>query len=185
MSKPNILVVLGSTRDGRMGVHVGNWLREKLLNRNDLEMTYVDLRELRLPMFGEEQAAIIGDWVGMIEKADGYIFITPEYNHGYPGVLKNAMDYALPQWAYKPAGFVSYSAGPFGGVRAVEQLRAVTAEMKIYGLRDGLHIPFVGKVFGEDGKLLDESLNTRVENFLKPVIYWSEAMKDDREGFSS
>lgn len=182
MSKPKILMVLGSSREGRVGVHVGNWMNAELKKRDDIDLTYVDLKEFHLPLFGEEASPRIVEWQQMIEKADGYILITPEYNHGYSSVLKNAMDYALPQWAFKPAAFVSYSAGPFGGVRATEQLRQVTAELKLYGLRDGLHIPFVNKVFSEQGALVDNSLTGRLEPFMKQLVYWAGAMQDDRVG---
>jgi len=136
-----IAIILGSTRPGRNGEAVAAWVLEQAKARTDAEYELVDLRDHPLPHLDEAIPASMGmysqphtkAWAATIAAYDGFVFVTPEYNHGTTGVLKNAIDYLYAEWNNKSAGFVSY--GSAGGVRAVEHLRLVVGELQIADVR--------------------------------------------------
>lgn len=162
MSKPKIHVILGSIREGRAGEKVAAWFMEAMKNCESAELQLLDLRDFPLPMFadatppsqrqGPHANQDVQKWLDKVIEAEGFIIITPEYNHGYSSVLKNAIDYGYHEWADKPVGFVSYG-GLAGGSRAVEQLRQVAGELHMHDIRDQVMIPLVWAAFDENGKL--------------------------------
>ena len=123
--KPKILVILGSAREGRRGIKVANWAMDVLSKRTDVDFELADLRDWNLPFYdfpaspstekGLYHNKLQEKWSKKIESADGFLMITPEYNHGYSAVLKNAIDYAWYEWNHKPTTFISYGGGA-GGV---------------------------------------------------------------------
>lgn len=137
----NIAIILGSTRPGRNGEAVAKWVLEKAASRSDATYELVDLADYPLPHLDEAMPPAYGQyandhtkkWAAKIDQFDGYIFVTPEYNHSTSGVLKNAIDYLYSEWNNKAAGFVSY--GSVGGTRAVEHLRLVAAELQMATVR--------------------------------------------------
>jgi len=150
MSAPlKIHVILASTREKRFGDKLARYLFDELSKRNDVEAELVDLRDWPLPFFDAPTAPaltkepssheIVNRWAAKIREADGYLVVTPEYNHGYPAVLKNAIDWLFHEWAKKPIAFASY--GNAGGARAIEQLREVVIEVELVPLRDAIHLP--------------------------------------------
>lgn len=128
-------IIIGSTRPGRLGEGVATWVCEIAQKRSDAEFELVDIKDFNLPLLDEPMPPIMGQyskphtktWAAKIDSFDGFVFVTPEYNHGIPGALKNAIDFLYREWKDKAAGFVSY--GGSGGIRAVEQLRLVLAHM--------------------------------------------------------
>lgn len=136
-----LAVVLGSTRPGRRGEAVARWVLEQARKRTDAELELVDLQEQGLPLLDEANPPSMGKyehphtkrWAARVAAFDGYVFVTPEYNHGPSAALKNALDFVYAEWNNKAAGFVSY--GSAGGARAVEQLRPVLAELQIATVR--------------------------------------------------
>jgi NAD(P)H-dependent FMN reductase len=138
-----IAVVVGSTRPGRRADQVARWVLEAARDRADPEVSYdlVDLADTDLPLLAEPLPAALGGyqhevtrrWARTVSAYDGFVFVTPEYNHAMPAVLKNAVDHLFSEWHDKAAGFVSY--GFTGGVRAVEQLRLTLAEVKVACVR--------------------------------------------------
>jgi NAD(P)H-dependent FMN reductase len=149
MSAPlNIQVILGSTRQNRFGDKPAHYILGELAKRSDVRAELVDLRDWPLPFFDHPvspmrakitEPAIVAQWAAKVGEADGYVMVTPEYNHGYPAVLKNALDWVYPEWTKKPVGFVGY--GSTGGARAIEQLRQVVIELDMVPIREALHIP--------------------------------------------
>lgn len=142
-----IQVITGTTREGRFSERVARWVLESLSTRDDLEVEPVDLRDHPLPFFdGMAPARTPRDYPSdevarfgrTIDRADGYILLCAEYNHGYPAVLKNAMDWTFVEWQRKPVSFVGW--GGVGGARAVEQLRQVAVEFEMAPLRHAVHI---------------------------------------------
>jgi len=134
-------VIVGSTRPGRKAGAVARWVVELARQRGDMEIELVDLTDYELPLLDEPSPPSIGPyakehtrrWAATIDRLDAFVFVTPEYNHGPSGALKNAIDFLYKEWNNKAAGFISY--GGAGGVRAVEQLRLVMAEVQIADVR--------------------------------------------------
>jgi NAD(P)H-dependent FMN reductase len=142
MKTLRIAIILGSTRPGRNGEAVAKWVHEIAKKRSDVEFELVDIKDFNLPLLDEPMPPIMGQyskphtkaWAAKIGSVDGFVFVTPEYNHGIPGALKNAIDFLFREWNDKAAGFVSY--GGAGGARAVEQLRLVLAEVQMATVRN-------------------------------------------------
>jgi len=134
-------IILGSTRPGRVGETVAEWVAEVASKRDDAEFVLVDVAKAGLPLFDEELPPLMNqaarqhtkDWAATIAGLDSFLFVTPEYNHSMPASLKNALDFIAYEWHHKAAGFVSYGAA--GGLRAVEHLRLVLAELKVATVR--------------------------------------------------
>jgi NAD(P)H-dependent FMN reductase len=137
-----IAIIIGSTRPGRKAEAVAKWVYEIAQKRSDAEFELVDIKDFNLPLLDEPVPPIMGQynqphtkiWAVKMGSFDGYVFVTPEYNHGISGALKNAIDFLFAEWNNKAAGFVSY--GGVGGARAVEQLRLMLAEVQIATVRN-------------------------------------------------
>ncbi|MFD3446347.1 NADPH-dependent FMN reductase [Microbacteriaceae bacterium 4G12] len=136
-----IAIIIGSTRPGRNGEAVAKWVLEHANARGDADYELVDVLDFNLPVLDEAIPASMGqyqnehtrEWAAKVAEFDGYIFVTPEYNHSTSGALKNAIDFVYAEWNNKAAGFVSY--GSAGGVRAVEHLRLIMGELQIADVR--------------------------------------------------
>jgi NAD(P)H-dependent FMN reductase len=134
-------VIAGTTRPNRHSLHVAEWIAEIAKARPELEVTIIDLAEINLPLYDEPAPAAMGQytkehtkrWSAIVDEADAFIFVTAEYNHSIPAVLKNAIDFLANEWANKAAGFVSYGFG--GGLLAVEHLRGVAANLRLADVR--------------------------------------------------
>lgn len=190
MANPKIAIIVGSTRETRFADKPTQWVYDIAAARSDLDVEVVDLRDFPLPFF-EEVASnawvptkneVGQQWQKKIAEFDGYIFIVAEYNHSITGVLKNALDYAYPEWNRKAASFVGY--GSVGGARAVEQLRLVAVELQLAPLRTAVHIQgadFMG-VWREGKNLADiPYLQSGVTGLLDELVWWSNALKAARE----
>src|SRR5690349_6716333 len=149
MTAVRIGIIIGSTRPGRVGDQVAKWVLEHAAERSDAEFELVDLADFALPHLDEAVPPSMGQyaqahtkaWAEKVDSFDGYIFVTPEYNHSTSGALKNALDYLFGEWNDKAAGFVSYGASS-GGTRAVEHLRQIMAELKIADVRSQVALTF-------------------------------------------
>lgn len=181
MSKPQIKVILGSIREGRAGEKVAQWVMSKLQNETRADISLLDLKDYPMPLFadavppsmrqGPHPNPDVQKWLDQIDSADGYLIITPEYNHSFPSALKNALDYGYKEWNEKTVGFVSYG-GLAGGSRAVEHLRQVAAELHMYDVRDQVMIPMIWTAFAPDGTLqhsesLEKNLLLMVTNVIE------------------
>jgi NAD(P)H-dependent FMN reductase len=179
--RPHILVILGSTRQGRHGDMVATWVLGRVRECPDATFALVDLRELALPLFdaalppafGTVAAAALG-WAERVDGADGYVFITPEYNHGYPAPLKNAVDHLYREWAHKPAAIVSYG-GYGGGYRAAEQLRQVLIELKMVPVREQVGVPAIWAAFDDAGAPRAHSLGGALDAMVTELLWWTRA----------
>ncbi len=158
----HVQVILGSTRQGRSGEKVAHWFLQHAGQRPEFTVELVDLVDWPLPFIDtpvppamrESEHPRTRAWAQKVASADGYVLVTPEYNHGYPAVLKNALDHVYRPWRHKPVGFVGYG-GPGAGVRAVEQLRQVVVELDMIPMRQQVAIPNVYMAFTADGTLED------------------------------
>ena len=176
-------IILGSTRPGRNGEAVSHWMYEIAKKRSDSNFELVDIRDFNLPLLDEPIPPSMGQytkdhtkiWSAKIDSFDAYVFVTAEYNHGIPGALKNAIDFLFKEWNNKVAGFVSY--GGAGGVRAVEQLRLVMAELKVATVRTqvqlSLHTDFENFTKFKPAPFQEKAANTMLDE----VIAWGGALK--------
>lgn len=163
---PHVQIILASTREGRIGDKIASWVASQAAARAEFTSELLDLRDWPLPFFNDPKLPSTGEysydyarkWSEKIQEADGFVIVTCEYNHGYPGVLKNALDHLYREWHGKPVAFVSYG-GVAAGTRAVEQLRQVCNELHMVGVHDEVNIPFVAKAVGPDGAFLQEDLH--------------------------
>lgn len=170
-----LMVINGSVREGRMSDLVQNWLLSLMIDDTNLEIDVVDLREVDLPFFNESITPSQAGgkyknpkgtaWAERVAKADAYIFLVAEYNHGPTAVLKNAIDWVYEGWFNKPVGFVGYG-GLAGGSRAVEQLKQISLHIKLVPISVDIIIPGVWHAFDGDGKPVHEHMNESLKNFI-------------------
>lgn len=187
LSTPLIQIILGSTRQGRNGEKVAHWFRDIAAKRDDIRVELVDLSDYALPLFDEPvspkqrigQHPEIHRWANKISEADGYVIVTPEYNHGYPAALKSALDHLFYEWNDKPVAFVGYG-GPGAGIRAVEQLRQVVVELLMHPTRNQVMLPMVFTAFDDAGNIRDESLNDAADLLLDELAPWAELLQSRR-----
>ncbi|HLZ23481.1 MAG TPA: NAD(P)H-dependent oxidoreductase [Ktedonobacterales bacterium] len=183
---PKILIVLGSTRQNRQGAAVARWVTERASQRADADFELIDLKDWPLPFlesavppaFGQYDVAA-RPWADKVASADGYVFVTPEYNHGYPAVLKNALDHLYREWGHKPAAVASYGASS-GGYRAAEQLRQVFVELRMVPVREQVGVPTVWEAFDEEGQVRDEGLVRAADTMLDELVWWAATLKPAR-----
>lgn len=190
---PNIQVILGSTRQGRSGERVARWFMSHADARTDLDVELVDLRDWPLPFFDQQAPPMMGRysdpaqlrWAAQIARADGYVLVTPEYNHGYPAVLKNALDHLFAEWNGKPVGFVGYG-GPGGGLRAVEQLRQVVVELEMVPMRQQVSIAYIYAAFDPEGRLLaPDGPDRQASGVLDELARWTRQLAAARDAVSA
>lgn len=182
-----ILVILGTNRPTRLGTKVAEWLMEATKKHPEMEYTFVDLADMHLPMLNEPELAASGKyahdhtkrWSEIVEPADGFIIITPEYNHSYPAVLKNAIDYLFFEWNKKPVAFVGY--GGHYGLRAVEHLRHVAIQLQMAPVNEQVEVNHFAQI-DESGVFHATEQNERqAKNLLKSLQWWSEALSAARK----
>jgi NAD(P)H-dependent FMN reductase len=175
-------IILGSTRPGRNGEQVAHWVFEHASLRTDATFEIIDLLDYPLPHFdeplspasGQYQNAHTKQWAAKIASYDGFVMVTPEYNHSTSGVLKNAIDYLYAEWNNKAVGFVSY--GGVGGARAAEHLRLVAGELKLADVRTNVTLSMFTD-FVEFAKLAPTAYQqASLTTMLDEVIAWSGAL---------
>lgn len=181
-------IILGSTRPGRNGEAVARWTFDHAKRRTDAEFELIDIKDFNLPLLDEPAPPSMGQyahehtkaWARKIASCDAFVCVTPEYNHGTSGALKNAIDFIYAEWNNKAAGFVSY--GSAGGTRAVEQLRLVMAELQIADVRSqvtfSLFTDFENMSKFTPADYHEKSLN----GMLDQLIAWGGALKTLRQG---
>ncbi len=181
---PNLLIVIASTRPGRVGLPVANWFEQRAAAHGGFDYEVVDLAELDLPLLDEPSHPRLRRytqdhthaWSAIVERADAFVFVTSEYNHGYPAPLKNAIDYLHHEWQYKPVGFVSYG-GVAAGTRAVQQLKQVVAAVHMMPAVAAVNIPFIAdRVTG--GELeANEIMTDAASDMLDELMALQEALR--------
>jgi NAD(P)H-dependent FMN reductase len=180
MTKPiNLALVYGSAREGRFCDVVANWARGRIARREAFALDLIDPADGALTA-ARSDAAALAALKGRIGRADAFLIITPEYNHGYPGALKLLIDSVYNEWRAKPVAFVSYG-GASGGLRAVEQLRLVFAELHAVGLRDGVSFANAWTQFDAAGALkTPEPAEAAMALMLDRLAWWSIALSEAR-----
>lgn len=164
-------IIVGSVREGRFGPTVARWFASRAQRRDDLSADTIDLAAA---------PAERSSFASRIDAADAFVVVTPEYNHGYPGPLKTAIDSASSEWHAKPVGFVSYG-GVSGGLRAVEQLRVVFAELHAVTIRETVSFHGARARFDEHGRPRDrDAVNAAATAMLDQLAWWARALRQAR-----
>ena len=159
MTNPVLRIIIGSTRPGRVGAPVGDWITSRATEHGGFDVKVTDLAELNLPLFDEPEHPRLRkythqhtkDWSELVDSSDAFVFVIPEYNHGFNAATKNALDYLNTEWAGKAAGIVSYG-GVAAGMRATQMLKPVLIALRMVPVNDGVNIPFVREHIDEEGR---------------------------------
>jgi NAD(P)H-dependent FMN reductase len=179
-----IPVILGTARQGRESEHAARFVFEQAKKRAGVETELIDVRSLpmRLDDAGEQMKD--PKFSASIERCDGLIIVTPEYNHGYPGLLKHALDMNLKEYIHKAVGICGVSAGQFGGARVIENLLPVLRELGLVTIFEDVNFGKVGTLFDERGRLIDESYVSRLDKFLDELIWMARVLRRGRENIA-
>lgn len=177
-------VILGTPRKGRRSEYAARFVLEQTKLRAGVETELIDVREI--PMRFDDAGEDIKDpgFSETIARCDGLILVVPEYNHGYPGLLKHALDMNLDEYNHKAVGICGVSAGPFGGTRVIEHLLPVMRELGLVTTSTDVNFGNVGRIFADDGKLQDESFVRRTAKFLDELIWVARVLRHGRENIA-
>lgn len=187
----NIKIILASVRNGRFGDKPAKWILNHAKKIDGIKVELLDLKDYQLPVFSEPVSPAyvkgkygkkeVDAWAKKIADADGFIVVTPEYNHGYPATLKNNIDCIYKEWNKKAISFVSY--GSTGGARVIQQLREVSIELQMTPIRNSVHIMNPWFLTEEDGSLKPGVLDAydhSAQNLLTQLVWWANALKEAR-----
>jgi NAD(P)H-dependent FMN reductase len=182
MDRPLFIpVILGTTRQGRESENVARFVFEQTKKRADMETELIDVRALPMKLDDAGEQMKDPKFSATIERCDGLIIVTPEYNHGYPGLLKHALDMNLKEYIHKAVGICGVSAGPFGGARVIEGLLPVMRELGLVTIFWDVNFGNVGTLFDEHGNLLDQNYVHRTDKFLNELIWMARVLRYGRE----
>ena len=194
MDPIKIKVIVGSTREGRVSDRPARWIAEEAKKMEGVDVEILDLRDYPLPFFNEAQSPsmitepyanpAVQKWTQKIAEGDAFIIVTPEYNHGYPAVLKNAIDYVNKEWNRKPVGFISH--GSAMGSRAVEQLRQVAVELQMAPIRHAIQMSWDQRMAFAQAPMpvpaeVFAPLAGAKDAFLDQLMWWAKALKAARQ----
>jgi NAD(P)H-dependent FMN reductase len=190
--KPVLQIVIASTRPGRVGLPVAQWFEQAAIAHGGFDIELVDLAEVALPFFDESNHPRLRkyehqhtkDWSVIVNRADAFVFVTPEYNYGFNAVLKNAIDFLHQEWQHKPVGFVSYG-GIAAGTRAVQMLKQVVTTLKMVPVAASVNIPFVAQFLDDENRIQPNdsmtSAATAMLNELLPISIALEPLRKPRD----
>lgn len=185
MDEPLYLpLILGTPRQGRKSEHVAHFLLGEMRKRPEIETELIDVRGLQMTLDDAGQSMADPAFVEKIVRADGLAIVVPEYNHGYPGLLKHALDMCLEEYNHKAVGFCGVSAGPFGGARVIENLLPVARELGLVATGVDLNFSRVGDAFDESGQLKDEKYVGRAAKFLNELVWMCRVLRHGRKNMS-
>jgi len=180
-----IPVILGTTRQGRQSEYVAKFIVEQIAIRDDVETELIDIRNI--PITTKDAGESIKDslFSATVERADGLIIVAPEYNHGYPGLLKHVLDTCLKEYIHKAVGLCGVSAGPFGGTRVIQNLLPVMRELGLITIFYDLNFGNVQHLFDEHGNFIDkQTYLRRLEQFMNELVWMSTVLRYGRREVS-
>lgn len=176
-----IPVILGTPRQGRMSEHVAKFVVGEMKKYTGTETELVDISKIPLPFNNAGEDIKDPNFSALCNRADAFILVVPEYNHGYPGLLKHALDTNLKEYIHKPVGIVGVASGPFGGTRVIENMLSVMRELGLVTIFWDVNFGQVHKTFDASGTLLDQSYVRRFEKFVKELIWMGTVLRYGRE----
>lgn len=182
----NLQVIIASTRPGRQGDKIGRWFSELAQRHGQFNVELIDLAEVGLPLYHEPNHPRLRQyqhdhtkrWSEIVDRADAYVFVTPEYNYGTPPSLVNALDYLFQEWAYKAVGFVSYG-GASGGLRSVQMTKQIVTTLRMMPIPEGVAIPFFPKYIDQDTGTFapEEGVAKSADGMLNELLRWATALQ--------
>lgn len=184
----DLKIILASTRPGRKGPLMASWIYEMAIMYEGFEVSLLDLAIINLPFFDEPlhprlkqyEHEHTKNWSNLIDSADAFVIVTPEYNYGYPAPLKNALDFLYNEWNYKPVAFVSYG-GQAGGTRSVQMLKQVVTAQRMMPIPESVHLPFFTNYINEqDGFVPDDTIRKAADTMFAELLKWTAALKNMR-----
>lgn len=179
-----IPTILGTARQGRQSEHAARFVFEQTKKRAGVETEFIDVRTLPMKLDDAGEQMKDPKFASTIERCDALIIVTPEYNHGCPGLLKHALDMCLKEYIHKAVGICGVSAGPFGGARVIENLLPVMRELGLVMIFEDVNFGKVGAVFDDRGNLIDENFIRRVDQFLNELIWMARVLRYGRENIA-
>ena len=179
-----IPLILGTARQGRESEHAAQFVFEQTKKRAGVETELIDVRSIPMTLNDAGEQMKDPKFSASVERCDGLIIVTPEYNHGYPGLLKHALDMNLKEYIHKAVGICGVSAGAFGGTRVIEQLVPVVRELGLVVIFEDVNFGGIGTLFDDRGNLLDERFIARVDKFLNELIWMARVLRHGRENIA-
>ena len=177
-----IPIILGTVRKGRASENVAKFVLGEVEKREGVETELIDIRDLQFPVDDAGEQIKDAKFSAICERADGFVIVTPEYNHGYPGMLKHVLDSNLKEYIHKAVGVCGVSAGGFGGTRVIEALLPVLRELGLVTIFWDGNFSGAQKLFDPEGKILDEAVHVkRIDKFLDELIWMSKVLRYGRE----
>ncbi len=176
-----IPVVLGTARMGCMSAHAAQVVADELRKRPAIDTNLIDIAKLCLPTNDAGEAIKQAEFSANMDRADALVLVSPEYNHGYSGLLKHVLDSCLKEYIHKAVGIVGVSAGPFGGTRMIQNLLPVMRELGLVTIFWDVNFSSVQKAFDQEGSLADESYIRRIDKFLQELIWMARTLRHGRE----
>ena len=176
-----IPVILGTSRQGRESEHAAQFVFEQTKKRAGVETEFIDVRTLPMKLDDAGEQMKDSKFSATMDRCDGVIIVTPEYNHSFPGLLKHALDMNLKEYIHKAVGICGVSAGPFGGTRVIESLLPVMRELGLVTIFEDVNFGKIGSLFDERGQLVDQNFVRRVDMFLNELIWMSRVLRHGRE----
>ena len=181
-SRPlSIPVILGTTRKGRMSAHAARFMVRQIEKRESILTELIDLSDLPMPIDDAGEEIKDAEFSNKMASADALVIVTPEYNHSFPGLLKHVLDSCLKEYIHKAAGIVGVSAGPFGGVRAIQDFLPVIRELGLVNIFWDVNFGNVSSVFDASGKLLDDAFIKRADKFLDELVWMAKTLRYGRD----
>ena len=177
-------VILGTARQGRASAAVARFVTAEVAKRDRVETELIDVAQLPLPVNDAGEAIKDASFSAKMERADALVIVSPEYNHGYSGLLKHVLDSCLKEYIHKAVGVVGVSAGPWGGTRGIQNLLPVLRELGLVSIFWDVNFANVQNVFSPDGELLDQAYLPRIDKFLKELIWMAKTLRSGRENIS-
>jgi NAD(P)H-dependent FMN reductase len=187
MDKLSLPVLLGTNRQERKSVHVARWLVGEMEKRDEIETRLFDVSDFALPHdnYGQGLKDHFPEWRDGVMRADGLVIVSPEYNHGYPGVLKAVLDLLLKEYIHKAVALVGVSAGPWGGTRVIEAMVPMVRELGLAVTFTDLNFPSIERKFDDQGILQDAAYEGRAKDFLDELVWMSRTLKWGRRNLPS
>ncbi|MGA7954543.1 MAG: NAD(P)H-dependent oxidoreductase, partial [Gloeobacterales cyanobacterium] len=180
-----IPVILGTPRQGRQSEYVAKFIVEQIAARDGLETELIDIRTMSIAINDAGESLKDPQFSATMERADGLVIVVPEYNHGYPGLLKHILDTCLKEYIHKAVGLCGVSAGPFGGTRVIQNLLPVMRELGLMTIFYDLNFGNVQKLFDESGQLIDKPTYVRrMERFMEELVWMSTVLRHGRKEVS-